>query len=125
MDAKEIPTTGIPIAGVPTTANAITNTLLVRINERYQPRCLMFRLNVMLMRASRGVVRSAPNGCPDLIGTILGHGVAIEVKAGRDRMNPAQERFAAQWVRSGGIHIVARDVERAMKDLGDALCKRL
>lgn len=108
------------------TSNDITKLLLLAISEKYKPACLMFRLNVIVAAASRGggrggVIRSAPNGSPDLIGCIgvqdRSAAVAIEVKAGNDRLSPAQRAFRSAWLAAGGIYIVARDVERTMEML--------
>jgi hypothetical protein len=98
-------------------ANAITAGLLLAISEKYQPRCLIFRINVIVARASRGTVRSAPNGCPDILGIVEGRAVVIEVKAGRDTLRPAQIHFRDQWIKAGGAYILARDIENAMADL--------
>jgi len=107
-------------------ANSITAELLLKINEKYQPAVLLFRLNVIVASASRGggrggVIRSAPNGSPDLIGSMRGTPVAIEIKAGEDRLNPAQRAFRGAWLGAGGIYIVAGDVERTMEMLDQAL----
>lgn len=98
-------------------SNVITAELLLRLNAIYQPAILLFRLNVIVARASRGAVRSAPNGAADIMGTIQGRAVAIEVKAGRDRLRPAQENFRDQWTRAGGVYVVARDVEQAITEI--------
>ena len=116
---------------------ALVKSLLLAISEKYKPACLMFRLNVIVAAASRGggrggVVRSAPNGSPDLIGCVgLPDGpslpggrscaVAIEVKAGKDRLGPDQVAFRGAWLVAGGIYIEARDVERTMELLDLAL----
>jgi hypothetical protein len=102
-------------------SNTLTRSLLLAISERYQPACLMFRLNVIVAMGKRGCIRSAPNGSPDLIGAIQGHPVAIEIKAGKDRLSPAQRAFRDAWQRSGGIYIVARDVDLTMCELAFAL----
>jgi hypothetical protein len=105
-------------------ANSITADLLVEINKQYQPHMLLFRLNVMVAEASRGAVRSAPNGTADLIGCVCGHPVAIEVKAGRDRLREEQANFRDQWLRGGGIYIIARSAEQGIADLRQEINKR-
>lgn len=107
-------------------SNEITKSLLLAISEKYKPACVVFRLNVIVATASRGggrggVVRSAPNGSPDLIGACRGVPLAIEVKSGKDRMGPAQVAFRGAWLAAGGVYIVARDVERTMEMLDLAL----
>lgn len=102
-------------------ANGLTAALLVAINAAYQPDVLLFRLNIIVARATRGAVRSAPNGVADVIGCVRGRAVAIEVKAGRDTLRPAQVNFRDQWVRAGGIWILARSLEQGMKDLREKI----
>ena len=113
-----------PAIEAPVTANGITNALLLRISERYQPYCLIFRLNVTGMVAGTQFIRSAPKGTSDIIGTIYGYAVAIEVKAGKDTLNPDQKRFREQWLKAGGIHLVARDVDRTMSELNAQIKSR-
>lgn len=50
-------------------------------------------------------------GVADIIA--FGHGLwlAIEVKQGRDKLNPAQLTFKAAWDANRGIHIEARSVD--------------
>ncbi len=112
---------GVDIMTPPVSANAITADLLVAINAEYQPEVLLFRLNIIVARATRGAVRSAPNGVADVIGCIRGRAVAIEVKAGRDTLRPAQVNFRDQWIRAGGVHVVARSLEQGMKDLREQI----
>ncbi len=98
-------------------SNAITAGILLAINQTYQPHVLVFRLNVIVMKASRGTVRSAPNGCPDIIGVLRGRPIVIEVKYGRDTLRPAQVKFRDQWIKAGGAYVLARSVEQAMQDI--------
>lgn len=99
----------------------LTSNLLVEINRRYQPRCLIFRLNVIAGKIDKRFVRSAPPGVADIIGAIRNRAIAIEIKAGQDRMRKNQIDFRDSWIRAGGIHVVARSVEQAMADLEMAL----
>ena len=107
------------------TSNDLTRLLLLAISRTYWPHVLVFRLNVIVARGlragSQGCIRSAPNGSPDLIGTCQGRGLAIEIKAGKDRLSPAQALFRDSWRRAGGVYIVARDVGQAMRELAEAL----
>ena len=57
------------------------------------------------------------NGVADLIGVFRGKGVAIEVKTGKDKLSPAQEKFLNKWRQAGGIGVEARDI----KTVADAL----
>lgn len=67
------------------------------------------------------VLRAAPEGWPDLcgwrshtvteadLGRVLAVFRAVEVKAGRDRMRPAQQRFREVLESMGGEYEIARD----------------
>ncbi len=101
----------------PLTANQITSGILVALSERYHPQCHVFRVNVLVARAGRGTVRSAPVGTADLIGCVRGLPVAIEIKAGRDRLSTEQKLFAEQWSKSGGLYVVAKNVEDCMREI--------
>lgn len=61
-----------------------------------------------------GVVRCPP----DLIRVRRERPVAIEVKAGRDRLTDDQERFLRRWCQADGIGIEARGVKAVADALG-------
>lgn len=98
-------------------ANNITASLLLELNERYQPHICIQRINVIVARAKRGTVRSARNGTSDILGCIRGIPVAIEVKTENDRMRTEQVSFGESWERAGGIYVIARDAERALAEI--------
>jgi hypothetical protein len=54
----------------------------------------------------------------DFLGVHRGRPIAIEVKAGRDRLSQDQTKFLASWARAGGVAIVARDVPSVARELG-------
>lgn len=103
------------------TANSLTADILVAISRTYNPNCHVFRVNVVIARTKFRTVRSAPNGTSDLIGSILGKPFAIEIKAARDRLSSDQILFRDQWVKSGGVYIVAREVEKCMEEIREWL----
>jgi hypothetical protein len=57
------------------------------------------------------------NGVADLIGVYRGRGVAIEVKAGQDKLTDKQVKFLKRWREAGGIGIEARDVKSVADEL--------
>jgi hypothetical protein len=63
-------------------------------------------------------------GCADISGIIdiggIGARLEIEVKAGADRIRPAQQVFGAMIRRHNGIYLVARSVDRALLELEQA-----
>jgi hypothetical protein len=110
--------------------SALIKELLLAINERYQPRCLVFNLNVIKAQRGQGWCRSAPDGTADIIGCIgdrggsggaAGGAVAIECKTGKGVLTKEQRAFRDAWQRAGGVYIVARDVDLTMCELAFAL----
>lgn len=53
---------------------------------------------------------SVPDG-PDLFAARAGHSVAIEVKTGKQKLRPGQERFKSAWQ---GEYVVLRNVDEAL-----------
>ena len=102
----------------PLSANGITAALLIRIPEQF-PNVRVWRSNVLVARAGDRIVRAGLTGQADIsgIGGPRGVRLEIEVKAGKDRISPAQENFCAMIRRHGGIYILARDIEQALVEL--------
>lgn len=101
------------------TANQITAALRLRICEAY-PGSIVLRVNGMAGRTTRGhFVRSVEPGTSDLLVLLAPYGlyVAIEVKAGADRLRPAQKTFLDAVNHGGGIGIIARTVDGALEDI--------
>jgi hypothetical protein len=57
-------------------------------------------------------------GVSDLIGVYRERGVAIEVKAGKDRLTEDQRKFLLEWSAAGGIALEARDLKTVADALG-------
>jgi hypothetical protein len=57
-------------------------------------------------------------GVSDLIGVHRARPVAIEVKAGRDKLTDDQRRFLDRWREAGGIALEARDLKAVAEVLG-------
>lgn len=77
------------------------------------PDAMFIRVNTGVYRAmwSAGVVRSAPNGTPDLLGVYRGLPIAAEAKARKGKQTKDQMNFQAAWEASGGVYILFRSVE--------------
>lgn len=111
----------------PATANQITADLLIEIPKRF-PDVRIWRNNrIEAMAVGRGgkkrKVSAGIDGQGDLSG-IVGPGgrrIEIEVKAGKDRMRPSQNSFAAMITGAGGIYIVAKDVAECLAEM-EAKC---
>ena len=50
-----------------------------------------------------------------------GRFIQIEVKFGDDVMSDEQINWRAMILRAGGIHVIARELEQAMRDLGEQI----
>lgn len=62
--------------------------------------------------AKRFRTNAGRNGVADILGCLPGgRFLAIECKAGKGRLSPAQVEFQRDIVQSGGLHIVARSVD--------------
>lgn len=74
---------------------------------------MFIRINTGVFKAmwSEGVVRSAPNGTPDLLGIYRGWPVAIETKSKRGRQSEDQRSFQAAWTAAGGVYLMPRTMD--------------
>src|SRR3989304_2391215 len=92
--------------------------------------CMVWRSNTGLAypisemkqskRPPRAVMVGVP-GQPDILGVATGgRGLAVECKRERGRQSPQQRLFQAAWEKAGGMYILARSVEDALKGLGRA-----
>lgn len=57
-------------------------------------------------------------GVPDIIGCHKGRFIAIEVKAGKNAVSPAQRAFLEAINRAGGLGFVARSIDDVIDELG-------
>lgn len=64
-----------------------------------------------------GGLGQAP-GIADFLGIHRGRPVAIETKAGKNRLSQAQREFKKAWEAAGGIYIEARGPEDVCRGLG-------
>lgn len=63
-------------------------------------------------KAKRFRKNAGRNGIADIIGCLPGGRLlAVECKAGRGRLSPAQVEFQRDIIRAGGLHVVAYRVE--------------
>lgn len=102
----------------PTSANALTQQALRVLTLKgyvvwrqnngavWDPKKRLFRKN-----------KSSLLGVPDILGYHKGTAVVIaaEIKAGKDKVSPEQERFLASVKASGGIALVIRNSDDLVK----------
>lgn len=106
----------------PLTAREITNTLLLRIPQEFQARVWRRSVGAAFNPAGH-MMRYGLPGEADIDGIIGPNGrrLAIEVKAGKDRLSEEQQAFLKMITAMGGIAIVARDVETTLTELRAAV----
>ena len=98
------------------TANQITRNVLRIVN--FHPGCVAYRINnVGIYDEAKGVHRRAntEKGIPDVLGVIKGRFLAVEVKAGRDKMSEDQLKRKFEIEKAGGIYIEARSTDGFIK----------
>lgn len=99
------------------TANQITRNVLRIVN--LHPGCVAYRINnVGIYDEAKGVHRRAntEKGIPDVLGVIKGRFLAVEVKAGRDKMSEDQLKRKFEIEKAGGIYIEARSTDGFIKE---------
>ncbi|MBK8225399.1 MAG: VRR-NUC domain-containing protein [Candidatus Obscuribacter sp.] len=106
------------------TANGITANIIRAVNM--QPGCVAYRINnVGVWDESKQIHRrcNTEKGLPDVIASIRGRFVAIEVKAGKDRLSEDQKRRAFEIEKAGGVYFEARSTDSFLVFLTDILKK--
>lgn len=96
----------------PETANRITANIIRVVNM--QPGCVAYRVNnVGVWDEAKKLHRkgNTEKGLPDIIAVIRGRFVAIEVKAGRDKLSDDQRMRQAEILRAGGVYVEARGTD--------------
>ena len=96
----------------PETANRITANVLRVIN--LQPKCVAYRINnVGVWDAAKQIHRAGntEKGLPDIFAILRGRAVAIEVKAGKDRLSEHQKARAQEIERAQGVYLVVRSTD--------------
>jgi hypothetical protein len=94
----------------------LTLPLLARLTKI--PDSLFWRQNCGTFRTMdlrRVVQATSIDGIADIMGVVRGIPVAVETKIGKGKQRVSQERFQTAFERVGGIYIVARDIEGALK----------
>lgn len=106
------------------TANCITANIIRAVNM--QPGCVAYRINnVGVWDEAKQVHRrgNTEKGLPDVIASIRGRFVAIEVKAGKDRLSEDQKRRAFEIEKAGGVYFECRSTDSFLVFLTNFLKK--
>lgn len=71
----------------------------------------------MVILANARPVTFGLTGSADIIGAIQGRPVAVESKTSTGRQAPDQSAFERQWVKAGGLYVLARTENEAVEAL--------
>lgn len=102
----------MPVKKKPETANQITRNVLRLAN--FQTGCVAYRVNnVGVWDQAKGIHRkgNTEKGLPDVIMIYRGRFIAIEVKAGRDKLSDDQKKRQFEIERAGGIYFECRSTD--------------
>lgn len=101
-------------------AGQITASLLLRIPEEI-PGARVWRQNVIAAKVGDRFVRAGLPGMADISGILPGgKRVEVEVKGPGDRLSEQQKSFRSMIQKSGGVYVVARDVDAAIAEIRSA-----
>jgi hypothetical protein len=106
-----------------TAGTDLKNRVILAALERWPARLRLWPQNTGAVKIGDQLVTFGVAGTADILG-IAGPGgrfVAIEIKAGDDRMGEKQAAFREMILRFGGIHIIGRSVDQVLADLGSEL----
>lgn len=102
----------------PTTANGLTKCVVAYIGfiggfaTRVSSAGRMLPTRVTEVSTQlKYIPGTTKKGTPDIIGTLYGFGLFIEVKIGKDKQSDVQKKVEAEIVASGGKYFIAKDFE--------------
>lgn len=82
--------------------------------QAWQGRKIKHDKDVLVLGDARPV-RFGLEGIADIMGTCAGLAIAVEMKDATGRQRTAQKNFERAWTRAGGVYIMARTVEQAVR----------
>lgn len=110
MSAKPFRLTGASRAVLSARHTSLLNACLMWLKSRRIP---AHKMNSGALRTERGCfIRYGFPGCPDIIGILPGgRFLGVEVKTGTGRLTEHQEAFRRTVEESGGVFVVAREID--------------
>jgi hypothetical protein len=102
-----------------TAGTALGSAIVLAVCQRWPSRIRIWRGNTGAAVFGDQFVRFGVPGESDIRGILAPSGrfVAIEVKAGKDRMSDKQIAFRNMVLQFGGIHIIGRSVEQVIAEM--------
>lgn len=104
------------------TANRITANILRIINTH--PGCVAYRINnVGVWDEAKQVHRggNTQKGIPDIMGSLRGRFIGIEVKAGKDRQSAEQKIVQFEIERANGVYLLIHSTDEFLSELNKLL----
>ncbi len=86
------------------TSNSLTNQLLRALSKEFK--AVAWRHNVLNAQVVGRWMRSSPDGVSDIIGSVQGRFLALEIKMPGDTLSAAQYGFLDSVSKGGGIALV-------------------
>ncbi len=86
------------------TSNSLTNQLLLALSKEFK--AVAWRHNVVRSQVVGRWIRSSPDGVSDIIGSVHGRFLALEIKTGKDTLSESQYGFLDSVSKGGGIAMV-------------------
>ena len=94
----------------------IHNQILCELSRAYHPRGMFWRQNAGRVCTQSGAwVTLGPPGIADIVGSLDGRAVFVEVKRPGERQRKSQKNFQAAAERAGALYVVARSPEEAIE----------
>lgn len=93
----------------------IHNSILIRLTKEFHPHGIFWRQNAGKVKTHTGAfVSLGPPGIADIVGTLYGLSVFVEVKTDEGRQRKAQADFQKSVEKAGGFYIIARTPDEAI-----------
>lgn len=86
-------------------------------------RFVKIETGMIVLRNARPVIFGLP-GSADVIGVRQGCGIAVEFKSATGRQGDQQKLFERAWTNAGGIYVLARTPEDAVKGVRTQIANR-
>lgn len=93
--------------------NAVTRSVLAAIALQGD-RAVFVRVQAGCVKVGTRLIKMAPAGTADLVGTYRGKAVALEIKTTKGRQSDTQADFEARWAGTGGVYAVIRSAAEAL-----------
>lgn len=97
----------------------IQNAILVALSTAFAGEAIWWKNDTGTAKSMDGkrTIRFGLKGSPDILGCYGGRFFGIEVKTATGSQEDSQKKFQKVFERSGGIYIIARSPEEAVREI--------